>query len=969
MSFQRLIVIFLLIGFLPSLGVGQSLQLADSLYQTGRRYDKRGNMEQSEFYYQQAFNIYKGFKDTASWLKAGKEYASAMVYRSKNNQAMGLYKALLETQHPANDTYNRADILNSMGWSNSRLGRVDKALTYYQRSLPLAKKTGDKLLLGIVYDNIGSVHTKQGNYSGGLKFSKKALPYFKKLGNKRSLSTTIANIASVYENLSLYSKALKQYNKALKIRKKIGSDLLLAYSYGAIGGLQSNIGNYDQALISFNKSLEYARKTGSPSQTSTTLNNIGLLYKRLGEYDKALDYYKKSLIIKQDKGDPGSIASTTSNLGQLLWAQEKYEEAEHYFRKALEIRKKRGNPYQIYYSLNTMARMHLGNKNYEQAKNFADQIKIIGDTTDSYNIQKTAATYLGKIAGKKGHNKSAMKYFNKAYAYSKYLSPVEQLVPLKNLANQYNKINSDSAIAYGEEAISIIEQQRANAGSQSNLKSSYFSRHSDFYKEVASWQLTYNQNIDEAYRLTEQTKARSLNDELAKASQNIGQHLPEDIRVKRRQKRNRIDALYTDLESMADKNKRAEIQEKINKAELNYSAYENNIKKEYPELKSFTSPKPISLNRAQELTGEQTAVLEYAVSEHKLIIFLITSNGAEVKQIPFSGDESLHKKLTSLVGKFKQAILSNASQRQLRKQSSELYISLIKPYEKRLTDFNNLIIVPDGALAYLPFEALSRGGQYLVEKYNIKYEPSLTSLSKLEEPKQMKRKDLLAVAGSETEGQNNQPFSALPSTIIEVDSIAKKFQNSAILKDAEVSEQRVKSTLRDNKYKYIHLATHSIIDENHPARSGLALSSTSDKSASSREDGMLRKSEIFGLNLNSNMVVLSACNTGLGKVVKGEGMLGMQRSFFYAGTSTVVVSLWNVYDRSTATFMNQFYQNIIKSKSRQGWTDQFQRWIGWDESIPFGKRARAMRQAKLKMIDHPLFSHPVYWAPFIVVGR
>jgi CHAT domain-containing protein len=204
---------------------------------------------------------------------------------------------------------------------------------------------------------------------------------------------------------------------------------------------------------------------------------------------------------------------------------------------------------------------------------------------------------------------------------------------------------------------------------------------------------------------------------------------------------------------------------------------------------------------------------------------------------------------------------------------------------------------------------------------------------------------------------------------MEVDSIAGQFQRSTILKNEEVSEQKFKEMLQNNGYRYLHLATHGIIDENHPSRSGLVLSAESELSASSQEDGMLRSSEIFGLSIKCDMVVLSACNTGLGKVVKGEGMLGMQRAFFYAGASTVVVSLWNVYDRSTASFMNEFYKSLNNHTTEKNWTDTFLRWVGWDQSIPFGKKALAMREAKLQMIKHPLFNHPVYWAPFVVVGR
>ena len=190
-----------------------------------------------------------------------------------------------------------------------------------------------------------------------------------------------------------------------------------------------------------------------------------------------------------------------------------------------------------------------------------------------------------------------------------------------------------------------------------------------------------------------------------------------------------------------------------------------------------------------------------------------------------------------------------------------------------------------------------------------------------------------------------------------------------MLKDREVTEEAFKTLLQQNRYRYVHLATHGIINENKPGRSGLALSTGGELTATSKEDGMLRSSEVFGLDITSDMVVLSACNTGLGKVVDGEGMLGLQRSFFYAGTSTVIVSLWNVYDRSTATFMNEYYKALLNGDSEEDWVDASLRWIGWDESLPFGQKATAMRQAKLKMLNHPLFHHPVYWAPFIVVGR
>jgi len=356
-------------------------------------------------------------------------------------------------------------------------------------------------------------------------------------------------------------------------------------------------------------------------------------------------------------------------------------------------------------------------------------------------------------------------------------------------------------------------------------------------------------------------------------------------------------------------------------------------------------------------------------------MFLIGRDEVRVEQFSLPRGQPADEALTSRVTRFRDLILSNAGRKELHTTAKDLFNILIKPFEQLLSQYSNIIIVPDGPLAYLPFGALLLDNRYLVEYFRIKYVPSLTSLTLLDSPEPVDRKELLAVAGSQVSVNINNHLastsrlSALPSTLMEVDSIASLFQRVSVLKDKHVSEQAIKHLLQQDRYQYVHLATHGLIDEDRPGRSGLTLSAEAAVTASSKEDGILRSSEIFGLDLGSDMVVLSACNTGLGKVVKGEGMLGIQRSFFYAGTETVVVSLWSVYDRSTASLMKEFYKALIHDTAEESWIDTMLRWTGWDESIPFGKRAAAMRQAKLKMIEHPLFTHPVYWAPFIVVGR
>ena len=974
MDMKRLFLLGGLLLLLPLGSLCQSAQLADSLFTRGKQYDNSGNNKQAEFYYREAYRMYRQVQDTAGWLKAGKEYASALMYSSKNPQAMKLYHRLLKVQHPANNAYNRADIYNSMGLCSKKTGHLDHAMKYYQQSMPLAEESGDSLLIGVVYDNIGGVYQSMGQLEKSLEFRRKALPYIKASGKPSNLARTLGSIGSIYETYSLYDKALEYYNRSLKIRKKLRNVNLLSNGYNAIGGIQQEFGNYDQALVAYKKSLDYSLQAGFPKSTATILNNIGLLYKHLGEYDKALDYYRQSLTTKKNSG-PQSVATTTNNIGKLFWTQGKYDEAAPFYHKALELRKKVGNPYDIASSLSSLAQLEFERGHYEQSEQYADSIETIGDSTGSYQILGDAYTWEGHVEEARGNHTQALRQFQKAYAYSQYLPPEDRLDQLKNLASEYKKMDSDSAIYYGQKAVNIIEQTRANAGALSELKSGYFQRHSDFYTQLASWVLNYHQNTSRAFHLAEQAKARSFTDELAKASKNIDQKLPDEARIKRHEKTKHIDDLYDRLEKTKDADKQAAIKNKIRSAELDYAAYENSLQDKYPQLKSFKAPKSITLEEARQMTDDQTAVLEYALAGNELIMFLISQDKVRVQQFSLSGDRPLDSKLTSWVSDFKDAILSEAPKPELKVKSQKLYNALLKPFEDDLTSFSKLIIVPAGALAYLPFEALYHDGQYLIQRYQIKYEPSLTSLKMLKEHDERHPKDLLAVAGSNVSGENfggsvkNHSLAALPSTIMEVDSIASHFKRVSLLEKNKVSESAFKDSVRNNSYKYIHLATHGIIDESDPRRSGLALSAQGKITASSKDDGLLRSSEIFGLHINSDMVVLSACNTGLGKVVRGEGMLGMQRSFFYAGTSTVVVSLWSVYDRSTAYLMNEFYKNLLNDQSQVDWSDTLLRWIGWDTSVPFGRKAEAMRQAKLKMIHSPLFNHPIYWAPFIVVGR
>ena len=279
-------------------------------------------------------------------------------------------------------------------------------------------------------------------------------------------------------------------------------------------------------------------------------------------------------------------------------------------------------------------------------------------------------------------------------------------------------------------------------------------------------------------------------------------------------------------------------------------------------------------------------------------------------------------------------------------------------------------------MALLPLDALMHNGSYLVNRFTIKSLPSVTSYFKLSDPHRKTEKEIFAAAGSGFEegdtflgSKTQNAFAALPFTLIEVDSVSSHFEESYVLKNDAVTEAGIKN-VDISEYRYLHFATHGNIDESSPKQSGLILSKQSEMERLFGEDGYLNAVEISSFDISADLVVLSACNTATGKVMNGEGLLGLQRSFLVAGASSVVASLWSIYDRSTPLFMNTFYENLVQMEREEiGFLDRVSLWFNSYEPELFDYKTKALREAKLEMLDHPYYDHPVHWASFVITGK
>lgn len=410
--------------------------------------------------------------------------------------------------------------------------------------------------------------------------------------------------------------------------------------------------------------------------------------------------------------------------------------------------------------------------------------------------------------------------------------------------------------------------------------------------------------------------------------------------------------------------------DKLAQLEEEYLELIKKMRKDSPEVADmlFFKPSPL-LQIRNRLLDKKTVLVEYFLGEQQSFIFLITKEETELYPLP--GRKELKKSLKAYL-----KILSDFPRGRFRgiPAAQRLYRELLFPLEKiKDKSVNNLIIIPDGILYYLPFGTLIPDSQQkptlrdcLLSSYNISYAPSASSLwflSKKELPKKTSP-SLLALGdpaypvsfskkeeGKKTPSQilktlyQAQGFniSLLPHSKKEIKKIAKYFpeHNSQVFRGEEASEEAVKN-LPLEEYKVIHFACHSLLDVKFPFRSALVLSLSREE----KEDGFLQVREIWNLKLKANLVVLSTCQSGKGKLEKGEGVLGLPRVFFYAGAKSVVYSLWKIGDKPTARFMDYFYRFL-----REG-----------------GGKSQALRKAKLKMME-TRYRHPFFWAPFILNGE
>jgi CHAT domain-containing protein/Tfp pilus assembly protein PilF len=681
------------------------------------------------------------------------------------------------------------------------------------------------------------------------------------------------------------------------------------------GSILNNLSKYADALASLDKALEINIELNEKSGISDALNQIGFAYLKMGDYNKAMEKFNEAIKITKEQEDQWGLAGVYNNLGVMLQNVGRTEKALEYYKNALSMYEELKDSSSILITLNNIGTTYFDVKDYLKAEEY-----YMRGLNLSRELQEKdqEANYLLNLANDQsimGKTDEALTNYMTGFEIAKRLNnPDVTWRFIAGLAENYEtRQEYDKVVELNDTALKILEGLRSTLPSE-DFKTTFMAKERLVFEDIINLlgvlhEKDKTKGYDTlAFSYEERSKSRALLDLLTESADNISKK--------------------TDKRS-----------EELNK------------------------PEPISIYETQGLCSDRnTIILEYSVGDSSSYLWVITQKDHKLFKLP--DIKTLQEQITTI--RFALLDPKQGVSEFFMQAGISLYEELIKPAEPFLSKKSKLVIIPDGVLYYLPFEVLLSDNRkpvreasfsdfpFLIKKYPVSYAQSASVLKTLlskrntigESGEDQRR--LIAFGDPVYEDTLNKSWIIYPRLEFsgrEVENIASFFTgvSSDIYLRGKVTEENLKENKELNKFRYIHFATHGLIDEEKPDLSSLVLTSRKN----SGEDGFLQATEIFDLKLNADLGVLSACQTGLGKLVRGEGMVGLTRAFMYAGTPSVLVSLWSVSDISTGILMREFYKNLIMNKL--GKTD-------------------ALQKAQLAMISDEKYAHPFYWAPFVLIG-
>ncbi|BAT55665.1 TPR domain protein [Nostoc sp. NIES-3756] len=884
------------------------------------------------------------------------------------------------TQANADQIYQQAKELYEQGTAAS----LQQALIKFEQALSFYRSLGDISSQSFTLGHIGKIYSDFGELQKALSYLNQTLSLRRQLGDKTGETITLSNIGAVYSDLGELQKALDFYHQALSLNRQMGDKTREARSLNNIGSVYIDLEESQKALDYFHQSLLLRRQVEDKIGEARTLNNIGKIYLDLGAQQKALEYFNQSLPLYQQKGDKAGEAVALNNIASVYLSWREQQKALNYYQQSLSLRKQLGDKLGEALTLNNIGAVYTDLAEKQKALDYFNQslplFEIVG------NKLGLAATLnnIGKIYISLGEPQKALNNFQKSLPlYQQVGNRGGEALTLYHVATvQANQGNLDAALTQMKTVISIVEKLRTKVDSQ-ELRTAYFATVQDYYQFYIDLLMQlHKQKPSQGYdalalETSERARARSLLELLTEAKADIRQGVEPRLLTQEQELRQKLDAAEQRwIKLLTNKYNEAQLQaldKEISELLEQYKQLQTKIRTTSPRYAALTQPQPLSLSQIQQqVLDDNTLLLEYSLGEKRSYLWAVTNKSIISYELPKRAE------IAAVVQKLRRDLTTPY----LTESPSLEALSqiILAPIAQQLGN-KRLLIVSDGTLEYVPFAALnipgSRNYQPLLANHEVIHLPSASTVAFLRQDNKQRQPapQVLAVFADPVFSRDDERLqgktkpSNLPAT--ETIALTRAATNSDInferlnftRKEAEQILSLVPATKSKqafdfnasrtiaiskelNQYQIIHFATHGILNSQNPTLSGVVLSLFDNQGTP--QNGFLRLHDIFNLNLQAELVVLSACQTGLGEEVRGEGLVGLTRGFMYAGSPRVVVSLWSVDDQATSELMAGFYKKMLK----EGF-----------------KPAAALRAAQLEIWRNQKYAAPYYWAAFTMQGE
>jgi len=954
----------------------QQEESAEAILAKGRQVYSQQGPQSALPLYERALDLYR---------KAGNRHSEAIVLGYIGNcykrlgdlpRALEYLKQALAMKRELGDRLEEGKTLSHLGLVYWEMGDYPQAIDHLTQSIALARELGDRQLEGAALNNLSLVYDEQGDYRRSLEQYQRALELHRATNFPEGESAILGNIGGVYLLLGQFQEALRYYQQALAISERLNLKPSAAQDLGNIAVCQLGLGEVGQALSTFDRALALAREAGLKKEEADWRKGKGEALLRLGKYSSALEQYSVAAKTYEQAGLKRELIEALNDLGTLHVLLGDAASAEKEFRRAVALARELGHSRGVTFNLISLGNLEWRRKRYEEAAAlYAEALARAREANDqghmAASLIQLALTYpeLGRFDEALREGQEALKL---AREQGTRLTEAEALHALAEVERQQGKTDAalehytageeiakavgdpelgwrlaygrgltleqagrlEDAVSAFQRAVRLIETVRSQL-LEERYRAGYIEDKYQVYVALVRLLLKLDRP-HEAFLFSEKLRARSYLDLLNHAPPLLGDPLQRQKESELRERIRKLQQAVEDETSKPSPEQRRQaldlFSSELAAAERTYQNLLDDLRRSQPQYAAARALDVPPIDDVQRALPPGSALIEYVIAENSLAVFVLTSQRLMATTVPMRATD-LEAKVTLL----RDLILRPRSDAWL-KPAESLRRLLMDPIEQAgwLEGVHRVYVVPHGILHYLPMAVLPRQGsgtnRYVSDDYVISYLPAAAAIvngHRTGNP----RRSLLALAPARARLQYAQ---------LEAQDITQFFPTKRlVLLGARATEGAFKR--HADQYRVIHLATHGYFNRLNPLLSGIELE------PDRKEDGRLEVHEILGLELNASLVTLSACDTGLAsgyftEVPAGDDFVGLTRAFLFAGSASVLASLWEVDDLSTLRLMRSFYRHLEKS----------------GKATALAEAQRALRTGR--------YRHPYFWAPFVLVG-